>query len=108
MFHERTPEELKKIRRRRYAIELALIAAVVGGVYGYSTVVDQMREQAAVGVHDAILESAKQCCAIEGAYPESLSHLEKQYGLNVNHDDFIIAYEYYGGNIAPSVMVVPR
>lgn len=87
---------------------MVLIAAIAGGIYGYSTMVDQMREQAAVGVHNAILESAKQCCAIEGAYPQSLSHLEEQYGLNVNHDDFIIAYEYYGGNIAPSVMVVPR
>lgn len=108
MFHERTPEELKKIRRRRYAIEVALVAALAGGVFGYNAVVDQMREQAAVGVRNAILESAKQCCAIEGSYPQSISHLESQYGLRVNHDDFIIAYEYYGGNIAPSVMVVPR
>ena len=57
---------------------------------------------------NAILNSAKQCCAIEGSYPASLEHLESDYGLRVNRDDYVITYEVFAENILPSVVVVPR
>ena len=59
-------------------------------------------------VRNAILDSAKQCCAIEGSYPSSLEHLEQGYGLRVNRDDYVITYEVFAENIMPSVVVVPR
>lgn len=49
-----------------------------------------------------------QCYAIEGSYPSSLSHLEDAYGLTVNHDDYIINYEWFADNIPPSVAVSVR
>lgn len=54
------------------------------------------------------LRAAAQCCAVEGAYPHTLRHLEEHYGLTVNHDDYAITYEAFASNVVPSVVVVPR
>jgi hypothetical protein len=54
------------------------------------------------------MNAAIRCCAIEGSYPLSLSRLEEDYGLRINHDDYVITYEAYASNMAPSVVVVPR
>ena len=66
------------------------------------------REQAAVSLRESVLSAAKQCCAVEGAYPSSLAHLEEHYGLTINHDDFIVNYEWFADNVLPAVVVVTR
>lgn len=66
------------------------------------------REQGAAALRAAIMNSAVRCCAIEGSYPLNLRHLEEDYGLRINHDDYVITYEAYASNLAPSVVVVPR
>ena len=83
MFHEITYTEEK---RRRIAIVAACAAAL----------------------RESILNAAKQCAAIEGSYPSDLQHLEDDYGLTINHDDYIITYECFADNIVPSVAVAPR
>ena len=66
------------------------------------------REQAAVSVRNAIVAAAVQCCAVEGSYPSTLSHLEEVYGVVVNQDDFAVNYEWLDDNVPPSVVVKPR
>lgn len=56
----------------------------------------------------AVLRSAVECYCVEGAYPESLGYLEENYGLNVNHRDFIVTYEVFASNVAPDVRVLVR
>ena len=51
---------------------------------------------------------AVECYCVEGAYPESLGYLEENYGLNVNHRDFIVTYEVFASNVAPDVRVLVR
>ena len=72
------------------------------------TIRGSMREQGAAAVRDSILRAAQQCCAAEGSYPSSLAYLEDHYGLTVNHDDYVINYDSFAGNVTPSVVVVPR
>lgn len=108
MFHEITDQELQTRKRRRIIVAVvvvALVAAIGGGLF---LVRRAQREQGAAALHDSILNSAKQCCAIEGSYPKSLKHLEEDYGLTINHNDYIVSYEYFAGNIMPSVVVTPR
>lgn len=108
MFHEITDKELQARRRKRIiaaVVVVALIAVIGGGLF---LVRRAQREQGAQALHDTILDSAKQCCAIEGSYPKSLKHLEEDYGLTINHNDYIVSYEYFAGNIMPSVVVTPR
>ena len=45
---------------------------------------------------------------MEGAYPSSLRHLEEEYGLSINTEDYQVTYEVFAANVMPSVVVVPR
>ena len=76
--------------------------------FAYGAMKVDAGEQGAAAMREAILDSARQCAAVEGSYPSSLQYLEQSYGLSVNHQDFIITYEAFAGNVAPSVVVVPR
>ena len=60
------------------------------------------------GIRPAVLRSAVECYCVEGAYPESLGYLEENYGLNVNHRDFIVTYEVFASNVAPDIRVLVR
>ncbi|MFR1639983.1 MAG: hypothetical protein ACLSVD_12990 [Eggerthellaceae bacterium] len=107
MYHERSTEQRKR-NAARSSSRSALAAASRGGLSAAGAVNQNLREQGAVSVRNAILDSAKQCCAIEGSYPSSLEHLEQSYGLRVNRGDYVITYEVFAENIMPSVVVVPR
>ena len=108
MFHEITDRELKHRRKTRIVIAVCVVvlALAVGGI-GLA-VRANARNQGAVALRDSILNAAKQCCAIEGSYPKSLSHLEDSYGLTINHNDYVVSYEYFAGNVMPSVVVTPK
>ena len=88
----------------------AVIAVALAAVcwLGYNAACANLREQGAASIRNAILDSAMQCCAIEGSYPASLQHLEDSYGLAINHDEYIVTYEAFADNVVQSVVVVPR
>lgn len=69
---------------------------------------DMLAQQSAASVKTAVLRSAMQCYAVEGVYPENLDYLEKQYGLIVNHNRYIITYEAFSSNLLPEVSVLPK
>ncbi|MEG2747617.1 MAG: hypothetical protein RR934_10150 [Gordonibacter sp.] len=101
----------QQVRQRgniRIVVLALVVALVVGGWFAVGSISQSLREQGAVSVRNAILDSAKQCCAIEGSYPASLEHLQRDYGLRVNSQDYLITYEIFAENIMPSVVVVPR
>ncbi|MBS6975501.1 MAG: hypothetical protein KH158_07445 [Eggerthellaceae bacterium] len=108
MYHERSTKQRRRRRGMRLAALALVLALAVGGWFAAGAVGQNLREQGAVSVRNAILDSAKQCCAIEGSYPSSLEHLEQSYGLRVNRGDYVITYEVFAENIMPSVVVVPR
>ncbi|MBQ6603392.1 MAG: hypothetical protein IJH99_08345 [Eubacterium sp.] len=65
-------------------------------------------EEAAVSIAESIREKARQCYAVEGAYPPNLEYLEDNYGLQVNTRQYYISYEAFAANVPPAVMVVPK
>ena len=108
MFHEVTERQLKR-RRKIYAVVACCIVAAVIAAWALVGVVQaNARTQGAVALRDAVLQSAKQCCAIEGSYPSTLDYLEQNYGLTINHNDYVVSYEYFADNVMPSVVVTPR
>lgn len=108
MYHEITTKD-KQRKRRRLVMILVTIAVIVAlCAVAMSAVSAGTREQGAVALRRSILDAAVRCCAVEGSYPLSLKHLEDSYGLRINHNDYVITYEAYASNIAPSVVVVPR
>lgn len=73
-----------------------------------SVILPMAKQNGCDAIRSAILNSSMQCCAIEGAYPPSLSYLERNYGLVVNHKDYVVTYECFAENIAPTVTVTLR
>lgn len=57
---------------------------------------------------NALEENITECYAEEGRYPESLSYLEKNYGLRYDHDLFYIDYKVRGENIRPEITVLRK
>ncbi|WP_102379880.1 hypothetical protein [Raoultibacter timonensis] len=108
MHHEQTKQSLERSRRRRLIAAIIAAALIVLCWFAYTAISQNLREQGAASIRTAILDASMQCCAIEGSYPISLKHLEAEYGLTINHEDYIVTYEAYAANIAPSVTVVPR
>lgn len=98
----------QKRRKKRLALALCLVMVLVVGFFGFKAIDANLKEQGQMSVRNAILNTAKQCCAIEGAYPASLSYLEENYGLVINHDDYIITYEVFAENVMPSVVVLVK
>lgn len=108
MYHEVTPA-MKRRRRLNVAVGIIALILVVGLVaFGVVAMEESTRQQGAASIRETILSSALQCCAIEGAYPQSLQYLVDNYGLAINEDDYSITYEAFASNVMPSVVVVPR
>lgn len=61
---------------------------------------------------DLLRQSARravvQCYAVEGVYPEKITYLEDNYGLQYNHDKYFIDYEVFGSNVMPNVEVYEK
>lgn len=108
MYRELTDEMIRRRRVRRVVVVLVACAVAVALWFGFGVMQESMREQGAASVKAAIMDAAMQCCAIEGAYPLTLSYLEDEYGLRINRADYIVTYEAFAGNVPPSVVVVPR
>ena len=84
------------------------VALIVGAVFAVRFAQVRAHEQAVVSVRESVLNAAKQCCAVEGSYPASLSYLENEYGLVINHEDYVVSYEWFADNVLPSVVVTAR
>lgn len=98
-----------KLRTARRVVKaVAVIAIVAVLAIGAFFAVRGAREQATLSVRESVLNAAKQCCAIEGSYPTTLEHLESSYGLVINHNDYVVSYEWFADNVLPSVVVTAR
>lgn len=86
-----------------FLLVLALVCWLAAGASQ-----DGIAEEAAQAVKNAIRQSAMQCYAVEGAYPPTLEHLEENYGLQVNQEDFYVVYDVFATNLPPSVTVVSK
>ena len=108
MYHEMTYEQVKRRRAKRLltCILVLALAAVIASAFIIAQA--SAREQAATSVRESVLNAAKQCCAVEGSYPSTLKHLEDNYGLTINHNDYVVSYEWFADNVLPSVVVTAR
>ena len=102
MYQEKRPR--RGAKRLGAAIAAVCTLLLLLGVWAvWNGAQAAMREQAAQS-----LRAAVQCYALEGAYPQSLSYLEENYGVQVNHSRFIVSYEAYASNQLPAVAVLEK
>ena len=65
-------------------------------------------EAGRASAENAVKRGVLTCYAIEGAYPKSYDYLEKNYGISINSDRYIVHYEIFASNIMPEVKVFDR
>lgn len=85
----------------------ALIVALLGWKAAGASRWD-IQDQAAQALRGAIEQSAVQCYVVEGTYPPTLEHLEENYGLQINREDFYVVYDVFAANLPPQVKVVAK
>lgn len=108
MYHEQTYADIRGRRLKRVAVVVVLLVVAAGLAFVLFAMKASAREQGVASTREAIMAAAKQCCAVEGSYPSSIKHLEEHYGLVINHDDYVISYEWFADNAMPSVVVTAR
>ena len=64
-------------------------------------------QEALALAEESVRRAAVQCYALEGAYPQDLSHLEERYGVSVDGDRFRVDYIYIASNLMPDITIVP-
>ena len=88
----------------------ALVAAIICLVLAWSSngLSGSIMGKQAQFVADSVRRSAVQCYAIEGRFPPTVGgveHLEKNYGLAVDHTRYVVYYESLGDNLIPQIKV---
>ena len=83
-------------------------AARLGGAALARRIGHDLDAQGAAALRQAVLEAAVQCYAVEGRYPESLERLEREYGVQINHDRYIVTYDVFATNQLPDVQVLQK
>lgn len=53
-------------------------------------------------------ESVVHCYCVEGRYPESLSYLQKNYGIAYDENLYLVDYQPIAENIMPDITVIER
>ena len=105
MYHK-TPRPRRRARRAARPVGVALL--VWGGAARAPRIGHDLGAPGAAALRQAVLEAAVQCYAVEGRYPESLERLEREYGVQINHDRYIVTYDVFATNQLPDVQVLQK
>jgi hypothetical protein len=87
---------------------LLLLAAVFVLFAGSKQMSDSAVQESKRIADEAIARALVTCYALEGSYPPSFSHLEEHYGIQIDHDRYIVDYRIFASNVKPSVTLVNR
>ena len=83
---------------------LAVLLAGAARLFGARAAAD-ISDETAHAIRDAVLSRAAECYAVEGAYPEDLSTLRKNYGLAYDENRYFVSYDAFASNQFPEIMV---
>lgn len=108
MYHNCTAVSFGRRARRWLAAALACMLLALGLTGMSAHAAASMDAQAAASVRQAVLDAAVQCYAVEGVYPPDLAYLEKNYGLQINHEKFIVTYDAFASNLLPDIAVLQK
>ena len=108
MYHDRTALSPGRLVRRALLVLVLAAALVLGCAWGAGRVGTDLDGQGAAALKNAVVRSAVQCYAVEGYYPENLDLLTDLYGLQINHDRYIVVYEAFASNLPPQVTVLQK
>ncbi len=77
-------------------------------LYGLGSVSRTAEAERVKSLRGAVSRAAVHCYAAEGFYPPTLSYLERAYGLQIDHEKYMIDYRCFASNLMPEITVLPR
>lgn len=96
------------MKKPKWILIVLLVLAAAAAAVLIPSARSSIREGGRESIREAVLRSAVECYAVEGAYPESLEYLTENYGLSVNHSRYIVVYNAFASNQLPDVQVLVR
>ena len=87
---------------------VVFIAMALFMLYCLQSAAQSSQEEGLRITEDALRRAVVSCYALEGRYPPDVAYLQKQYGLQVNEDKYIVHYEIFAENIMPEITVLER
>ena len=96
----------KKKHHRFWILIAAAVVLVAVLVYTFAGNSGQdLADESAAAIREAVRRGALQCYVVEGAYPENLKYLEDNYGLQINTADYYVTYDAFASNLPPDIRV---
>lgn len=91
--------------RKEIAIVL-LMLLLLGGVWMLLTRLGNSSGEAQTQfVTEAVHNAAVTCYAVEGAYPDDLEYLRRNYGLAYDQSRYMVRYSAFASNLLPEIYV---
>jgi len=87
---------------------LFTLAVVVITVYGISNTGESTKQEGARILEDSIRRAIVTSYALEGRYPASIEHIERNFGVFIDRDRYIVHYMIFGSNVMPGVVVINK
>ena len=104
MYHDSYRKTLLKI-----LAALCACVLIFSAYSSFNSKADQdISEESAQAIKEAIEHAALQCYVIEGAYPVNLQYLKENYGLNINEKNYYVVYDAYAENQLPDIRIVRK
>lgn len=91
----------------KLSIVLFLSFIFVYMIYSTASFEKNYSERQISSIEQIIDRALVQCYALEGQYPVEVEQVEK-YGVIFDRKKYFYFYEWYGGNIKPSIMVIKK
>lgn len=94
---------------RRLLLSVALFVLVLSlFCYSADTLSERTAQEQKETLETALQRAAVYCYSIEGAYPEDLEYLERNYGITYDKNQFFVDYQVLGTNLMPDITVIER
>lgn len=87
---------------------LLFLAIVVLAYRGMAGVTEKTEQERMHSVQTAVTRAAVQYYALEGQYAPSLTVLEERYGLQIDHEKYLVDYQCIAANLMPDITVIER
>ena len=57
-------------------------------------------------LEDSIRRAVVVCYAVEGKYPDTIQHIEENYGIHIDWSKYAVHYSIFASNLFPDITVL--
>ena len=99
--------------RKRKSVRAILLLPVIAAVVlcfltAVSRVENGQKTEGKAQLEETLRQAAAACYAAEGTYPPDLVYMQEHYGVRINEEEYMVAYEVIASNLMPDITVLER